>query len=106
MDAVVIPSLWLETGPLTLFDAQAARLPVIGSRLGGIEEERITHGQNGFLFKAGDPNALAAILAAILEEPEILSRVTKGVQPPRTMSAAAIEYVDLYGRIIAKSKAQ
>src|SRR5690606_16894571 len=53
MDVCVIPSLWPETGPLSLLDSFAARVPVIGTDLAGIRE-RIVHGQNGLLFKWGN----------------------------------------------------
>ena len=35
-DATVVPSQWLETGPLTVLESFAAGTPVIGSNLGGI----------------------------------------------------------------------
>jgi len=37
-DLAVIPSIWMETGPLTVLEAFAAGLPVAGSDLGGIRE--------------------------------------------------------------------
>lgn len=37
-DLAVVPSTWLETGPLTVLEAFAAGLPVAGSDLGGIRE--------------------------------------------------------------------
>jgi len=37
-DLAVLPSTWLETGPLTLLEAFAAGLPVAGTDLGGIRE--------------------------------------------------------------------
>src|SRR5262249_46266263 len=37
-DVAVIPSSWLETGPLTVFEARAAGLPILGARTGGIAE--------------------------------------------------------------------
>lgn len=44
-DVALIPSTWLETGPLTVLEAFAAGLPVIGSDLGGIKE--LLQGQRG-----------------------------------------------------------
>tara|TARA_Y100001968_G_C19376801_1_gene728101 strand:- start:154 stop:1470 length:1317 start_codon:yes stop_codon:yes gene_type:complete len=37
-DLAVIPSIWMETGPLTVLEAFASGLPVAGSDLGGIRE--------------------------------------------------------------------
>ena len=62
--AVVIPSLWLETGPLTVYDAFAAGVPVIGSRRGGIAE-LVTHGRNGILVEPGDVSAWPGTFAGM-----------------------------------------
>ena len=37
-DLAVIPSTWMETGPLTVLEAFAAGIPIAGSDLGGIRE--------------------------------------------------------------------
>ena len=37
-DILVVPSQWLETGPLVVYEAFSAGIPVLGSRLGGIAE--------------------------------------------------------------------
>lgn len=37
-DLAVIPSIWMETGPLTVLEAFAAGIPVAGTDLGGIRE--------------------------------------------------------------------
>src|SRR5262249_36116494 len=37
-DFVVVPSRWLETGPLVVLESFAAGIPVLGARLGGIVE--------------------------------------------------------------------
>lgn len=37
-DAIVIPSVWLETGPLVAYEAAAAGVPVIGHDIGGLAE--------------------------------------------------------------------
>ena len=37
-DLAVVPSIWMETGPLTILEAFAAGIPVAGTNLGGIKE--------------------------------------------------------------------
>jgi glycosyltransferase involved in cell wall biosynthesis len=63
LDYLVIPSLWLETGPFVAYEALAKGIPIIGSRLGGIKEV-IEENVNGLLF---EPNAedLALILKSL-----------------------------------------
>ena len=95
MDLVIVPSLWLETGPLTVFDALAAGVPVAGSRLGGIAE-LITDGVNGWLFEAGDAGALSELILRAVREPESLARLRKDLRPLRTMREVASDYSSLY----------
>jgi Glycosyl transferases group 1/Glycosyl transferase 4-like domain len=58
-DAAVVPSTWMETGPLTVLEALAAGVPVIGSRLGGIAE-KVTDGVDGLLLPPFEPAAWTA----------------------------------------------
>ncbi|HOC42267.1 MAG TPA: glycosyltransferase family 4 protein [Thermoanaerobaculales bacterium] len=55
---LVLPSLCYEAFPLTLVEAFACGVPVIGSRLGGIQEI-IRHEESGLLFDPADATALA-----------------------------------------------
>ena len=57
-DAVVVPSLCLETGPYTVVEAAWMGTPVIGSRLGGIAE-RLAASEDGLTFVPGDARDLA-----------------------------------------------
>lgn len=45
---LVAPSKWPETGPLTIYEAMALGVPVIGSDMSGAAE-KIAHGQTGFI---------------------------------------------------------
>jgi glycosyltransferase involved in cell wall biosynthesis len=47
-DALVVPSVWFETGPLVVLEAFSAGIPVIGSARGGIAE-LVTDGVSGLL---------------------------------------------------------
>ena len=37
-DAVVIPSIWMETGPLVAYEAASVGVPVLANRIGGLKE--------------------------------------------------------------------
>ncbi len=54
---VVLPSIWYENYPMSLLEASALGKPMIGSRLGGIQEI-IKDNESGFLTKPGDPKDL------------------------------------------------
>ena len=78
MDVCIIPSIWPETGPLTIFDAWSAGLPVIGSNERGIKE-LINKYKGGFVFQSGNPDQLSEIILSIIQKsPKILS----GLTPP------------------------
>ncbi len=57
--ALVFPSVCYEGQPLTIIEAFASGLPVIGSALGGVRE-LIDDGRTGLLFRPGDAADLAA----------------------------------------------
>src|SRR5262249_49130971 len=59
IDALVVPSQWLETGPLVVLEAFASGTPVIGSDLGGIKE-LVGHERNGLLVPHDDLSAWSA----------------------------------------------
>jgi glycosyltransferase involved in cell wall biosynthesis len=94
--ALAVPSLWLETGPLVVLEAKAARLPVIGSRLGGIAE--LVHEPNeGILVPPGNVTAWAsAIKCMAINRPRLPEVTATGI---RTMRDVAREMATLYGAL-------
>lgn len=66
MDLFVLPSLKEGLG-LSLMEAMAAALPVIGSGVGGIKT-LIRHGYDGLLVKPADVQGLAASIIELLED--------------------------------------
>jgi glycosyltransferase involved in cell wall biosynthesis len=55
--AVIVPSLWYEGFPMVLVESFACGIPVLGSRLGALEE-LIDDGVNGMHFDHGDAGEL------------------------------------------------
>jgi glycosyltransferase involved in cell wall biosynthesis len=97
-DAVAVPSIGVESGPLTVYDAFAAGVPVIGSRRGGIAE-LVTHEQDGLLVEATDVAAWTAAMIRISTEDGLVERLRRGVRPPRTMDTVAGEMLELYEKL-------
>jgi glycosyltransferase involved in cell wall biosynthesis len=61
---MILPSEWYEAGvPVAAVQAFAAGTPVIASDVGNFSEA-IRPGVNGFLFRCGDPDSLAAAVRA------------------------------------------
>ena len=65
--ALAAPSRWYETGPLTVYEALAAGIPVVASERSGASE-KVRHGQTGFVV-APAVEPLAAAFAALRETP-------------------------------------
>ena len=98
LDALAVPSLWLETGPLVVLEAQASGLPVLGSATGGIAE-LVKPGRGGRLLPPGD---VAAWSAAIMEMAADVGRLRAGrvPEPVRTMAEAAADMAALYRSLV------
>lgn len=71
-DLAVVPSTWLETGPLTVLEAFAAGLPVAGSNLGGIRE--LLEGVPGCFLMPLEAKAWREFLGRVLREPGLLGQ--------------------------------
>ena len=68
-DVVVLPSR-MEGLPLAVLEAMACARPVVATAVGGVAEA-VADGETGRLVPAGDPAALAAALAALLNDPDL-----------------------------------
>lgn len=74
VDAIVVPSVWVENSPLVIHEAQQARVPVITADAGGMAEY-VAHEVNGLLFPHRDPRALAHQMQRFVDEPELAHRL-------------------------------
>jgi glycosyltransferase involved in cell wall biosynthesis len=93
-DALVVPSLWMETGPLVVLEAQAAGLFVLGARLGGIAE-LVDEGDAGEMVPAGNIAAWAEAIERLATRHR-RGTLPRPSRPVRTISTAAAEMADLY----------
>lgn len=100
IDALAVPSQWLETGPLVVLEAFAAGTPVIGSDLGGISE-LVSHGRDGLLVSHDDVNSWTAALTRLATDPPLLQRLRQGIGPVRTMSDVARDMATVYRELSA-----
>jgi glycosyltransferase involved in cell wall biosynthesis len=97
LDAVIVPSLWHENTPFVVLEARQAGTPVIGSRVGGIEEV-LRDGVDGLLFERGDVEDLARQLGRFAAgEVQLTGR--PGALP--TLEANVEALLALYGAAIA-----
>jgi len=71
-DVFVLPSVW-EGQPLVVQEALAAGRPVVATRVGGVPD--LTGADGALLVPSGDPAALAAAVASVLDDPALAARL-------------------------------
>jgi len=72
-DLLVLPS-FAEGLPVVLMEALAARIPVIASRIAGVQE-LVEDGETGFAIPAGDLESLIARMDQLLGDPGLRARM-------------------------------
>lgn len=98
-DLIAVPSLWLETGPYVVLEAQAAGVPVIGSRLGGIAEH-VTHGINGWLVDIGSVKKWKEAVCFLAKNPSFVRKLKSLDTKVRSVEDVASEMMVLYKELI------
>jgi MoaA/NifB/PqqE/SkfB family radical SAM enzyme len=74
VDAIVVPSIWVENSPLVIHEALQARVPVITADVGGMAE-LVEHEVNGLLFEFRDAASLARQMGRIASEPSMAAQL-------------------------------
>ena len=69
VDAIVVPSIWVENSPLVIHEAQQARIPVITADVGGMAEY-VKHEVNGLLFRHRSFESLAGQMQRFVDNPD------------------------------------
>jgi len=99
-DAMVVPSLWLESGPQVIYEAFAVKTPILGSRLGGIAE-LVREGETGFLCAPNSVKELGALLRRFAERPADLRSLRGNIPPVRTTKDVAEDMLKVYQNVLA-----
>ena len=99
VDALVVPSVWIENAPFVIREAFAAGLPVIASNLGGMAE-MVRHDQDGLLFDPGNATALADQIRRLLDEPNLLGHLRRHVRPPISIQEDALKMRKRYEQLL------
>lgn len=107
VDVLIVPSIWREPFGLTVVEAFARGVPVIGARLGAIAD-LVGRVGNDWLVDPGDAPALADRMRRVLAEgrsalpaPLAFAPVLAAVTPARMLDA----YDDLYATVLARARA-
>ena len=73
----VIPSIWGENSPVSIYESYLAGLPMVASSIGGIPE-MVREGETGLLARPRDPEHLAQRLVELLSDRELQKRLAAG----------------------------
>lgn len=98
LDALIVPSIWLENSPLVIHEAFLAGVPVIGARIGGIAG-LVQDGVNGLLYDPWSPDDLARVLARVIDEPDLLERLRTHRSPVKTIQDDAADWLVRYAGV-------
>jgi glycosyltransferase involved in cell wall biosynthesis len=77
--AACVPSRWYENQPLSVLEAFAAGVPVVGTAIGGIPE-LVDDGTDGWLAAVDDADDLAAVLARVMADPDAAFQMGKAAR--------------------------
>ncbi|MCL6596316.1 MAG: glycosyltransferase [Firmicutes bacterium] len=103
-DLLVLPSRF-EGHPLVALEALSLGLPVVGTRVCGMEEA-IAHGETGLLVEPEQPTALAAAILELLSDPERRRRMGRAgrerIQERFTARLMARATMALYDQLLAE----
>ena len=74
VDAIVVPSIWMENAPLVIHEALQARVPVITADAGGMRE-LVRDGENGLLFEFREVASLRDAMQRLVDDPHLAARL-------------------------------
>jgi glycosyltransferase involved in cell wall biosynthesis len=89
IDVGIVPSIYEDPAPLVLLELNGMRLPILGSKIGGIPDF-VVDGVNGFLFDYNDVDSLISAIRYCSLNPEVVERMRKVLKPIHTFK----EYIE------------
>ncbi|HTL69711.1 MAG TPA: glycosyltransferase [Candidatus Eisenbacteria bacterium] len=104
LDALAVPSLWMETGPLVALESFSVGTPVIGSGLGSLPEI-VTDGVNGLIVPPGDVEAWTRTLERVSADRGLLRRLSEGRPEIKTSAEVARKTAALYEKAFQRREA-
>ena len=76
---LVIPSIWYEGFPMVILEAYSAGLPVLGSRIGSIEEV-VLDNITGLHFEPNQSRDIVKKVNTIIKDRELLKKISKNAR--------------------------
>jgi glycosyltransferase involved in cell wall biosynthesis len=98
LDVLAVPSLWPENSPLVIHEAFLHGVPVVASRIGGIQD-LVTDEVDGLLADPFSAEALHAALARLSLDADLRSRLAAAAPPVKTIVQDAAEWEGRYAAL-------
>ncbi|MFN5134085.1 MAG: glycosyltransferase [Chitinophagaceae bacterium] len=99
-DALCLCSTFSEMSPLVIQEAFAAGIPVIASEVYG-NKEQVKHNVNGLLFVFNNSGSLKEQLQRCIDEPMLLTQLSKNSSGVKSFDEVADEYLNMYKELLA-----
>ncbi len=74
-DIAIVPSIWYENSPVTIYEGFKNKTALIVSEIGGMKE-LIKNNQNGLYFKVGNSNDLKEKIELLIKDKELRQKLT------------------------------
>lgn len=94
IDLLVIPSIFLETGPIVAFEALARKVPVLTFNYGGTKE--LINEGNGYLINHS--SEMEMVLQKILDNRSELYKKSDNIEYVRTSAELYTETINIYSK--------
>ena len=102
VDVVVVPSIWYENAPFVIREAFSAKRPVVTAALGGMQE-LVQDGVNGLLFRARDALDLRRTLQRLIDDPDLVPRLSNNFPAVRSIAADAQALEERYLALVGQA---
>lgn len=104
-DVMVLPSICLEVFGLVIPEAFSLGRPVIVTKCGG-PEELVRDGVDGLVVERNDPQALAAALQSLIDDPARIAAMAANIGPVRTMQEHVADLERVYQMAMDKASSR
>jgi len=94
-DLTLVPSVWWDNAPQTVFESLSCGVPVLGAAVGGIPDF-VHHGVNGLLFRGNDREDLKRRLIEVIENPWQIDELRRNVRPCKSIEEHTPEMERVY----------
>jgi glycosyltransferase involved in cell wall biosynthesis len=103
VDVLAVPSRWYENSPNVILEAQAFKVPIVATRLGGMAE-LVRDEIDGLLFDLNNAQDLARQLQRAVEDSEFVARLSTNAPSSKTLDTEMHELCEIYQTVSQRKR--